>query len=1119
MYTKDVLPPGSDDFHQFRFSDIHFNNENRYSFYSWMSNLSDSNAPIRILTLKKNEGHFSILSLGISYDIIVVYDTPVLSLLCNCSESEEFCIHQKLVLNEIFKNDQVYLFFSDHAYQNYLTKIAVKYGIEDEQQLEDYFEIQWIDGVVKTIKKQVNLLDLSQDILNTATNPDLKRNNKELEQLSNILVLKEHKYYKHPQVLLYRATRAKNGSLKNPIQQLSCEDMIWKSKDITESQFFTALHFLGQNTIEESKQQITAFKKLIKNPLGLEIYQHDKSLSQTIGANSLTQITLRELPKTIRIDIDRVGRFFTVRSSIQIAGQDHALQQLPLVFDYFIQLQQHFYFIEHAQILALFKLFNTTADHLIVHQSKFEGFNKDFLVAMEEIVEVNYLHIPKANSKQIKEQQFYNDTESIIYLEESGDYINLIPTMRYADVEVPVRSRRSIFGFDKNGQKFLVKRDLEAELKIISLIIKQHPYFQEQLDEDFQHFYLHRKHFLELDWFLNVFEDWRNHHISIIGFNEIKANKFNSFKGKIAIHVLSGQNWFNVNVDLQFGKSKGSLKNLQKAIRNKSKFITLDDGTQGILPEEWLHKFEQFFLAGEIIDDSHLQIAETNYTAIDQYFEEQWLSQIAKERLEEIKSKIRNIDQVKPVILSKDFIGELRNYQHDGLNWLNFLDEFNFGGCLADDMGLGKTIQVIAFILDQRKKVKNNCNLLVLPTTLIFNWKNELEKFAPSIKVLILQGADRQKNTFGFDQYDLILVSYHNLLTDINHLKKYTFNYIFLDESQQIKNPESQRYQAVTKLSSRNRIVITGTPIENSTMDLFAQLSFANPGLLGSKKYFKDVYTTPIDGFSNKKRLEELQRKVKPFILRRTKTEVAKELPAKNEIVLYCEMKPAQRHIYDTYEKEFREFISVKDGDEIRKSPMHVLKGLTKLRQICNSTKLLKTDDLSVEQDACKIEMLIEQVLDKSPYQKIIIFSQFVSMLNLIETALAKHDIKVLKLTGQTRDRQHIVTQFQENEAQRVILISLKAGGTGLNLTAASLVYLVDPWWNPAVEAQAIDRAFRIGQAKDVTAIRLICPDTVEDKIMKLQANKTAIADNIISSTYNPIADFMNKERLLSLFQ
>ncbi|AIM36378.1 hypothetical protein KO02_06455 [Sphingobacterium sp. ML3W] len=1116
MHTKSVSLENLDDFHQYRLTDIIFDETIRYRYFSWMSGLVEINYPTQVYAIQKNEAQFFIQSLGITYTVIVIYDHPTLSLCCNCSETEAFCVHQKIALNQLIKNEQLHLFFSVAAYQSYLTKIAVKYGLEDEQQLEDYFEIQWVNDQVHIHKKDDNLLELSRAVL--PQEMVFPKENNAVEQQTNILVLKEHKYYKHPQVLLYRSDRTKNGTLKNPLQEISCEEMIWKSKDITESQFFTALHFLGQNTIAEDNQQVVAFKMLIKNPLGLEIYRHDKTLSQNIGANSLIQITLRPLPKTIRIDVDQEAPFFTIRSYIEIAGQEHTLQNLPLVFDHFIQVQQHFYFIEIPQILTLFQVFATTADHLKVHQSKFEDFKKDFLMAMEEVVEVNYHHIPKASSKQIKEQQFYTDTEAIIYLEESGDYINLIPTMRYADVEVPVRSRRSIFGFDHHGQKFLVKRDAEAELRIVSLIVKQHPYFKEQLDEDFQHFYLHRKHFLEQDWFLNVFEDWRNHQISIIGFNEIKNNKFNSFKGKITIHVLSGQNWFNVNVNIQFGKNKGSLKNLQKAIRNKSKFITLDDGTVGILPEEWINKFEQFFLAGEIIDDTLLQIAETNYTALDRYFEEQWLSQAAKERLNEIKNKIQQIDQVQPVVLSKDFKGTLRSYQQDGLNWLNFLDEFNFGGCLADDMGLGKTIQIIAFILDQRNKVEHNCNLLVLPTTLIFNWKNELKKFAPSIRILELQGPDRQKDCLNFEQYELILISYHNLLTDINHLKKQSFNYIFLDESQQIKNPNSQRYQAVTKLKSRNRIVITGTPIENSTLDLFAQLSFVNPGLLGSKKYFKDVYTTPIDGFSNKKRLEELQRKVKPFILRRTKAEVAKELPLKNELVLYCEMKPAQRHIYDTYEKEFREFISAKDGDEIRKSPMHVLKGLTKLRQICNSTKLLKTEDLTVEQDSCKIEMLVEQVRDKCPYQKIIIFSQFVSMLNLIEVALAKHEISALKLTGQSRDRQHIVTQFQENDAERVILISLKAGGTGLNLTAASLVYLVDPWWNPAVETQAIDRAFRIGQSKDVTAIRLICPDTVEDKIMKLQANKTAIAENIFADTHNPIADFMNKERLLALF-
>ncbi|UIR56922.1 SNF2-related protein [Sphingobacterium sp. SRCM116780] len=1119
MYIKDASQQHLDDFHSFRFSDIDFEKLDRYSYFPWMEHLSELNLTIQIQTVKKNEGYFSIQSLGRTYIVIVIYENPVLSLFCNCSEQEEFCIHQQAIFNQIIKKDYLALFFTTSAYETYLKKIATAYGLEQEEQLEDYFEIQFYNVEIQVIKKQDNLIDSSLAILNTSNITELNKTKKEIQPQTNILVLKEHKYYKHPQVFLYQSTRAKNGGLKSPLEQISSEALIWKSKDMAESQFFTALYFLGQNTLEDSNQQILAFKNILKNPLGLEIYRHDKSISENVSVSALTQITLRSIPKTIRIEVDKSDHFFQIRSFIEVAGQVHPLQELPIVLDYFIQVQQHYYFIENEHISALFKLFNTQEDHLKVHQSKFDDFKKNFLDRMEEIVEVKYLHIPLASPKQIKDQQFYADTEAIIYLEESGDYINLIPTMRYADVEVPTRSKRAIFGIDENGKKFLVSRNLEAELQIVSLIIKQHPYFEEQLEGEFQHFYLHRKHFLDQDWFLNVFEEWRNHNISIIGFNEIKANKLNPFKGKITIQVLSGQNWFNVQVDLRFGKSRASLKNLQKAIRNKSKFITLDDGTSGILPEEWLSRFEHFFLAGELIDDTLLQIAETNYSAIDQYFEEQWLSQEAKERLEQIKTKIKQIDQVQPVVLSNDFAGTLRDYQQDGLNWLNFLDEFNFGGCLADDMGLGKTIQIIAFILDQRRKVKNNCNLLVLPTTLIFNWKNELEKFAPSIPYLLLQGADRQKNSADFDQYELIVISYHNLLTDINYLKKHDFNYIFLDESQQIKNPNSQRYQAVSKLKSRNRIVITGTPIENSTMDLFAQLSFANPGLLGSKKYFQDVYTTPIDGFSNKKRLEELQRKVKPFILRRTKSEVAKELPQKNELILYCEMKPAQRHIYDTYEKEFREFISAKDGDDIRKSPMHVLKGLTKLRQICNSTKLLKSEDLTVEQDASKIETLVEQVVDKSPYQKIIIFSQFVSMLNLIATALEKQHIAVLKLTGQSKNRQQIVTQFQEDEAQRVILISLKAGGTGLNLTAASLVYLVDPWWNPAVETQAIDRAFRIGQSKEVTAIRLICPNTVEDKIMKLQANKTAIAENIISATHNPIADFMDKDRLLALFQ
>jgi SNF2 family DNA or RNA helicase len=384
---------------------------------------------------------------------------------------------------------------------------------------------------------------------------------------------------------------------------------------------------------------------------------------------------------------------------------------------------------------------------------------------------------------------------------------------------------------------------------------------------------------------------------------------------------------------------------------------------------------------------------------------------------------------------------------------------------------------------------------------------------------LVLDGPNRIERGMQFEQYDLVLISYHNLLTDINTLKKITFNYVILDESQQIKNPDSQRYKTVNLLKSRNRIILTGTPIENNTMDLYAQLSFIVPGLLGSKKYFKDVYTTPIDAFHDRKRKKMLKEKIKPFILRRTKQDVLRDLPAKNELILYCEMKTAQRRIYDLYEKEFRDFISAKDGDEIKKSPMHVLKGLTKLRQICNSSKLLQNEDLTTAADSAKIEMLIEQIQHKKDQHKMIVFSQFVSMLNLIKEALDKQGIRALTLTGQSKNRGKLVNDFQSDKDIPVFLVSLKAGGTGLNLTAADVVYLVDPWWNPAVEQQAIDRIYRMGQQKTVTAVRLISPNTVEDKIQTLQQHKKEISNSILDDGGSLDVFYLDKSYLMNLIR
>ncbi len=425
-------------------------------------------------------------------------------------------------------------------------------------------------------------------------------------------------------------------------------------------------------------------------------------------------------------------------------------------------------------------------------------------------------------------------------------------------------------------------------------------------------------------------------------------------------------------------------------------------------------------------------------------------------------------------------------------------------------MGLGKTLQIIAFILSQREKRGHTTNLVVVPTSLLFNWQDEIRKFAPSIKVLQHHGSDRSKTTAHMVDYDVVITSYGILLSDIQFLKTFYFNYIFLDESQTIKNPDSERYKAARLLQSRNRIVLTGTPIENNTFDLYSQLSFACPGLLGSKSYFKDIYAIPIDKFEYSKRAGELQQKIKPFILRRTKKQVAKELPEKTETVIYCEMNAEQRRIYDAYEKELREFIAANDEDELNKNSMHVLTGLTRLRQICNSPVLLK-EGYSGEHSV-KIEILMEQITGKSQDHKILVFSQFVGMLDLLKSELEKREIPFEYLTGQTRDRGEKVNNFQNNENIRVFLISLKAGGIGLNLTQADYIYLIDPWWNPAVENQAIDRSYRIGQTKNVIAVRMICSNTVEEKILTLQKRKKHLAQQLLKADGSNFQGFSKQE-------
>ena len=1050
-------------------------------------------------------------------DVTIVQKPEGLHLSCSCdAEINKLCRHQAIVLNAIVRKQDYLIFFDDQIRHEKLKVFASDYGMENELDLDQYFTIRYENKRLEISSRWPELLPITNDSLSILKGVIVKTALPVSDNETRMcIVLKQHKYYRYLVVELYQAQTTLDGKIKNPLISIAPLDSIWDTEDADQLRFFTAIHKFQSHVNQAiSETDITALKAIVKNPLNLPFYLHDSEVSENVTAASVMPAAINLMTSDLKLSVEPKDQFFELSGTAHLGDRVYALKELNVKFGYFLLADQQLYLVKNLQVLNVMELWHKKQGNLLVHASKFDTLRNQLLAKLEEKISIDYKHIPKATPDQLEKEGFNTNIEQIIYLSDFGAHVMIIPVMRYGEVEISIRTKKQIYTTDQKGKPFLVNRNYDLEDNFTALLIRQHPNFAEQLEDDLHYFYLHKRYFLDENWFPDVFETWQEQGITILGFNELEGNKINLNKVKISIKVLSGINWFNTVIDVRFGKKKAALKQIYRAVKNKTKYIELDDGTLGILPEEWLLKFAGYFNAGEVANDE-LHISRSNFTVIEQLFDEAMVDQKVRDELNNYRQKLANFEKVQDVVIPIGFKGKLRPYQQQGLNWLNFLDDFGFGGCLADDMGLGKTIQIIAFILSQQQKANHNTNLIIVPTSLIHNWQHEIHKFAPNLKVKTIYGATRVKSIDEFDNYQVILTSYGTLLADIVFLKNYRFNYVFLDESQQIKNPESQRYKAVCLLKSKGRILLTGTPVENNTFDIYGQLSFACPGLLGSKSYFKRLYSSPIDLFKSYKRSEELQNRIKPFILRRTKQQVASELPDKTEMVLYCDMSEKQREIYNTYETELRDLISATDGDDIKKSSMHVLKGLTRLRQICDSPLLIKGEKMPGNASA-KIEMLLQEIEQKKHQHKILVFSQFVGMLDLIKIELIAKNIRFSYLTGQTRNRQGVVEEFQNDPEVRVFLISLKAGGTGLNLTEADYVYLVDPWWNPAVENQAIDRCHRIGQDKNIVAVRLICPDTVEDKIMILQETKKDLADSLIK-TDNTFFSNLNKNDLLRL--
>ncbi len=475
-----------------------------------------------------------------------------------------------------------------------------------------------------------------------------------------------------------------------------------------------------------------------------------------------------------------------------------------------------------------------------------------------------------------------------------------------------------------------------------------------------------------------------------------------------------------------------------------------------------------------------------------------------------LAGKLRNTAGIKAVAAPDGFALQLRPYQLDGLSWLQYLREQELAGILADDMGLGKTAQTLAHLLLEKQGGRmDKPSLVVLPTSLIFNWKREAERFAPQLKLLSLHGKERAEHFPTIPEYDVILTTYPLLWRDEEALSEHEYHLLILDEAQTVKNVSSQAAQVVRKLRARHRLCLTGTPLENHLGELWAQFDFLLPGLLGDSKSFARTWRTPIEKYGNVLRRDLLARRVKPFILRRRKEDVAKELPAKTLIVRSVELEGAQRDLYETVRIAMDQRVREEIADKgFARSQIVILDALLKLRQVCCDPRLLKLSAAKKVKERAKLDLLMEMLPELvSEGRRILVFSQFTSMLELIEEELANEKLDYVKLTGDTKNREEVVRRFQDGEVP-IFLISLKAGGVGLNLTAADTVIHYDPWWNPAVENQATDRAHRLGQTKNVFVYKLVVAGSIEEKILGLQERKAELAAGILSEDASGLAKF-----------
>ncbi|MCG2614972.1 DEAD/DEAH box helicase [Terrimonas sp. NA20] len=704
----------------------------------------------------------------------------------------------------------------------------------------------------------------------------------------------------------------------------------------------------------------------------------------------------------------------------------------------------------------------------------------------------------------------------VLLSELSNTFLMLTPQWLYEGfvVDGPYQESLEIL---QNGEAYKIKRNKEQEQQFLQLLESLHPNFPKQANG---YYYLSFADAQKKQWFLKTYHQLLTSDIELIGMDMLKHFRFSTHQAETSVKVLrEEESKVVLGVSVTFGKEEVVLTELQKILWSGQRAVLLKDGSLGILGDPWLNQYGAIIKHGkvnkkEVTIARWMAITEQNGPGEEQVlgssFKKEWW-----QRWQTWQSGGEQLFKV-PAMINAN----LRPYQQKGYEWMRLLSEAGAGGCLADDMGLGKTLQAICFLVSEVEKEPTAKHIIICPSSLIYNWQQELEKFAPSVKTTVYHGGQRKTEQLQDGSVQVVITSYGTFRADAGNLLAIEYGAAIIDESHNIKNPSAQITKTVSTLQANNVFALSGTPVVNNTFDLYSQLNVVLPGMFGSREFFKREYADAIDKFGDEYKIQALQKLTAPFILRRTKEQVAVDLPEKTESILWCHMPAGQRELYEHIKSQVRSslFLDIsKQG--FAKSKLAVIQGILKLRQICNSPLLLPEEERQPV-ESVKTKLLMDELSNILPAHKALVFSQFSSMLDILAEECDKAGIKYYHFDGQTPPlkRAEMVNAFQEEGNDVCLfLISLKAGNAGLTLTAADYVFLFDPWWNTAVQQQAIDRTHRIGQTKSVFAYKMICKDTIEEKIIRLQEKKKQLAEDLVSADEG-FVKALNEEDIAYLF-